>query len=87
MIIKGMINKAKETFFRAMIHAGHEGELSEVFDQNSGYKRGIKNLTWSWVELLKTVRMFHRASSQKITGKFIQFDIPKNACESNLTNW
>lgn len=85
-ILKGMVEKAKETFFRSMIHAGHEGELSEVFDQNSGYKRGIKNLTWSWVELLKAIRMFHRASNQNILGKYVRFEVPKNACELNLAN-
>lgn len=83
-ILKGMVEKAKETFFKAMVHAGQEGELSEVFDQNSGFKRGIKNLTWSWVELLKAIRMFHRASNQNIIGKYVRFSIPENACDLAL---
>jgi len=83
-VLKGMIEKSKETFFRAMIHAGHEGELSEVFDQNSGFKRGIKNLTWSWVELLKSVRMYHRASKQKILSQHVRFSTPENTCDMAL---
>jgi glucoamylase len=83
-IVTGMVTNAKETFFRLMVHAGVEGELSEVFDQNSGFQRGIKNLTWSWVELLKTVRMFRRASNEDILNSILKITIPKEACDLAL---
>lgn len=84
IIIKGLINETKETFFRAMTHAGDGGELSEVIDQNTGKSRGIRNLTWSWVELLKSIRMLKRSADEPIIQKHLKLEIPESACDLAL---
>lgn len=84
IIIKGLIEETKETFYRAIAHAGDEGELSEVIDQNTGKSRGIRNLTWSWVELLKAIRMFKRSADEPLLQKYLKLKIPENACDLAL---
>lgn len=83
-IVLGLTRAAKETFFRAMVHAGNDGELSEVFDQEDGFRKGIKNLTWSWVELLKTVRMFRRASDFPDVQANLKVETSELACQLAL---
>lgn len=83
-IRKALVKLAKDIFFRAMVHTGSDDfTLTEVLDPDTGYKTGIEHLTWSYVEYLKSVRMFARAKDQ--FGIKIEFDVPnRSLCSISL---
>jgi hypothetical protein len=83
-VIKAIVKLAKETFYRASIHEGNKG-LTEVFNGNHGTKDGIKDLTWSYVEFVKTVRLMRRAQSDY--GVPVTIDIPAITNEVCLRNF
>ena len=79
----GLVRLAKESFYRLAVHAG-DGRLTEIFDGVSGEKEGIEDLTWSYVEFLKTARLLRRAQNQFAIPLDIQ--LPKHSCEVLLAN-
>lgn len=61
-------DKGESFISRALVHAGADRRYSEQFDRNTGYRRGARDLTWSYASSL---RAFQRcAQTDQILRQF-----------------
>jgi hypothetical protein len=85
-IIAGMVKVAKETFFRLMVHTGHGSRLPEIFSGHDGRLpeegQAVWDLTWSYVEAVKTGRMLMRAAREPHID--LKLEVP-STCMSALS--
>ncbi|MGO9972710.1 MAG: glycoside hydrolase family 15 protein [Solirubrobacteraceae bacterium] len=49
------LRSAGDSMLAAIIYHSNRFELSEQFDQNSGFERSVSNLTWSYAAFISAV--------------------------------
>lgn len=63
-IIDALMKRGKDILKRIEVHTGSDRKMTEVLDKDNGYKHGIEDLTWSYVEYVKAYRSFVGAKNR-----------------------
>lgn len=61
-VLQGLQDKGRSFLQRALFHGGSDRHYSEQFDRDSGYRRGARDLTWSYAS---SVRAFQRCMNSE----------------------
>ena len=70
IIMNALMRRSKSIFYRVMDHTGPDDfVLTEIIDKDSGFKRGIENLTWSYVEFINAYRLLLKAQKMGLSTK------------------